>query len=207
MGCHGDVLVGEGSLRGGEARDRDAEGRARHVIEPDVVAELDRRRFAAVLTADAHRQVCVGGASALGADADELPDAVSIQYLERILWQDFLLYVVGQEVRGVRTGILLKHGRLTGGKMASYRERICPASLGLLVGGFRHPSLPCPDLQTSVPLREPSRFITRPKGEVEMEGPQSALPLCTLLSGIVASHSGTLTRCTRHADIKSTPTL
>src|SRR2546425_12529056 len=38
-------------LRRREARDRDAERRARHVIQPAPVAELDRARLAAVLAA------------------------------------------------------------------------------------------------------------------------------------------------------------
>src|SRR5256885_1213299 len=44
-------------LRRGEARDRHAERAARHVIQPDPVAELHAVRVAAVLAADADLQV------------------------------------------------------------------------------------------------------------------------------------------------------
>ena len=44
-------------LRGGQARHRHAVGRARHVVEPEPVAERDRRRVAAVLAADADLEV------------------------------------------------------------------------------------------------------------------------------------------------------
>ena len=40
-------------LRGGHARDRHAEGRAAHVVEPDLLEEVDAVRVAAVLAADA----------------------------------------------------------------------------------------------------------------------------------------------------------
>src|SRR6202000_893835 len=44
-------------LCGGEARDQHAERRARDVVQPDLVAEGDRGRIAAVLAADAELQV------------------------------------------------------------------------------------------------------------------------------------------------------
>ena len=43
----------KGGLCGGQTGDRDAERRAGHVVQADVVAELDGRRVAAVLAADA----------------------------------------------------------------------------------------------------------------------------------------------------------
>src|SRR6202040_1538418 len=59
----------EGSLRRGEAGDGDPEGRARHVVEADLLAELDRSRIAAVLAADAKLQGGAGLAPALGREA------------------------------------------------------------------------------------------------------------------------------------------
>ena len=47
-------------LSGSQAGDRHAEGRAGHVVQADVVAELDARRIAAVLAADAEVQVRAG---------------------------------------------------------------------------------------------------------------------------------------------------
>src|SRR5499427_881179 len=44
-------------LGGRELGDRHAERRARHVVEPDPVAELDARRIAAVLAADAELEL------------------------------------------------------------------------------------------------------------------------------------------------------
>jgi hypothetical protein len=43
----------EGGLRGGEAGDGDAEGRAAHVVQADAVAELHAVGIAAVFAADA----------------------------------------------------------------------------------------------------------------------------------------------------------
>ena len=48
-----DARLGEGGLRRREAGERDAVGRAAHVVEPELVAERDRARVAAVLAADA----------------------------------------------------------------------------------------------------------------------------------------------------------
>ena len=47
----------ERRLRRGQPRDRHAEGRARDVVEPDLLAERDRRRVAAMLAADAELDV------------------------------------------------------------------------------------------------------------------------------------------------------
>ena len=45
--------VADGGLRGREAGDRDAERGAGHVVQADLVAELDALRVAAMLAADA----------------------------------------------------------------------------------------------------------------------------------------------------------
>ena len=44
-------------LRGGEARDRNPVRRRAHVIEPHLLEEMNRRRVAAVLTANTELQV------------------------------------------------------------------------------------------------------------------------------------------------------
>src|SRR5579862_6946649 len=53
----------ERSLRRRQAGNRQPVRGARHVIEPDLVAELDRRRVAAVLAADADLQLRLLGAA------------------------------------------------------------------------------------------------------------------------------------------------
>src|SRR4051812_22142910 len=52
--------LAERGLRRGEARDRHAIGRARDVVEPDLVAERHRGRIAAVLAADPDLEVLAG---------------------------------------------------------------------------------------------------------------------------------------------------
>ncbi len=68
--------LGKRGVRGGQPRDRHAEGRAAHVIHPAVVTEGDRARLAAVLAADADLEA--GRASArpsVTAMRDQLADA------------------------------------------------------------------------------------------------------------------------------------
>ena len=54
---------GQRRLRGGEAGDRHAVGRAGDVVEAELVAELDRVRIAAVFAADAELDVRAGAAA------------------------------------------------------------------------------------------------------------------------------------------------
>ena len=89
----------------GQPGDRHAEGRAAHVVEADLVAELDRRRVAAVFAADAALQVlraCCGPCCT--AISHELADAADVERLERVALEDFLLQVVGQEACSRRRG-------------------------------------------------------------------------------------------------------
>ena len=51
------VRRSERGVRGGQPGDRDAERRARHVVETDLVAERDRIGIAAVLAADAELEI------------------------------------------------------------------------------------------------------------------------------------------------------
>src|SRR5205807_7445647 len=50
-------VAAEGGVGGGEAGDGHAVGRARHVVEPDLVEELHRGWITAVLAADAELEV------------------------------------------------------------------------------------------------------------------------------------------------------
>src|SRR5260221_13263771 len=81
-------LLAERGLRRREPRDRHAERRAGHVVEPDLVAEHNRRRIAAVLTADADLEVPAHLAAALDADPNQRPDTVAVDRHERIARQD-----------------------------------------------------------------------------------------------------------------------
>src|SRR5438128_735543 len=61
-------------LRRRKARDRHAERRTRDVVEPDLVAEGDRGRIAAMLAADAELQSVARLAAAIRRDADQFAD-------------------------------------------------------------------------------------------------------------------------------------
>src|ERR1700723_276254 len=77
-------LPAQRRLRGGEAGDGNAEGGARDIVEPRLLAEGDRGRIAAVLAADAELEIGPGLAAALGGDGDELANAFGVQGHERI---------------------------------------------------------------------------------------------------------------------------
>src|SRR5262249_14164507 len=80
-----------------EARERDAVRRARDVLEAELVAEADRLRLAAVLSADTHLDV-LHAAAALDGDAHELADAALVDRLERVALEHAVLEVAGQEL-------------------------------------------------------------------------------------------------------------
>src|SRR5690606_32233280 len=88
-------------LRRGQPGDGHPEGRAADVVHAHPVAELHRRRIAAVLAADADLEVGPGLAAALHADLHQLAYAVLVQALEGILLQDALVQVGREEVAGV----------------------------------------------------------------------------------------------------------
>src|SRR4051812_37794439 len=90
-------LFSKRSLRGGQTRDRHAERRAANVVEPDLVAEGYRAGLAAVLAADADLKPRLGCAPERRPGLDQLPDAVPVQHLERVVRQDFVLDVLGEE--------------------------------------------------------------------------------------------------------------
>src|SRR4029077_14300383 len=92
-------ILAERSLRGGEPRDRHAERRARHVIEPDLVAERNRCRIAAVLAADAELQAIARLAAAVGCDPDQLAHALAIERDKRIDGQNSLRRIETEKAR------------------------------------------------------------------------------------------------------------
>src|SRR5258706_8618169 len=97
----GSAGVGAGGLDRGparfEPRDRYAERRAGHVVEPDLVEEVDRVRIAAVLAADADLEVRPRGPALLDRDPDEPADAVPVNRLERGDPEDTQVQVAGEE--------------------------------------------------------------------------------------------------------------
>src|SRR5882757_9260654 len=100
LGLTGNRLAERG-LRGGETRDRHPIGRARDVVEADLVAERDGGGIAAMLAADAHLQIGPRLASARDADLDELADAVAIDRDEGIDLENALGDVGAEKTRGV----------------------------------------------------------------------------------------------------------
>src|SRR5579862_6424508 len=69
----GTGAFAERSLCRRKPRDRDAERRARDVIEPDLVAECDRSRIAAMLAANAELESLAHFAAAFGGDGISSP--------------------------------------------------------------------------------------------------------------------------------------
>src|SRR5262249_52365932 len=94
-------VLAERRLGGGEPRDRHAERRARHVIEPDLVTEGDRGGSAAVLAPNAELDVGPHLLPALDCDAHQFAHAVAIERDERIDRQDALAGVGAEEARRV----------------------------------------------------------------------------------------------------------
>src|SRR4051794_9132835 len=69
----------ERCLRRGEARNGHAKRRARDVIEPDLLAEGDRCRIAAVLSADTELDAFAAGTAALAGDPYQFADAFAVE--------------------------------------------------------------------------------------------------------------------------------
>src|SRR5690242_8125181 len=90
-------LLAERGLRSRKARDRHAERRAGHVVEPRLVAERHRGGIAAVLTADADLQLLSDFSAALDADLDQFTDAFLVDRDEWIGRQDAALGVDAEE--------------------------------------------------------------------------------------------------------------
>ena len=113
VACEGLFLL-EGCVCGRQACDGHAERRAAHVVQARIVAEFDRRRFAAMLAADTaleHRALAAALEYGL---ADQLSYAVLVEDLERVVLQDALVEVDRQELADV---------------VAREAQRICVRSL------------------------------------------------------------------------------
>src|SRR5580698_2280016 len=95
------ALDAQRRLRRGETRHRHAVRRARHVIQTDLLAELDRRRIAAMLAANAKFQIGLHRAAFFRGDAHHFADALDVDRDERILGQDTLFDVLRQELAGI----------------------------------------------------------------------------------------------------------
>src|SRR3569833_366648 len=80
----------EGGLRGSKARNRHAVRRAGHVVEPDLVAERDRRRITTVFATAAHLQLRADLAAALRATPHQFTDAVAVERDERVRLENSL---------------------------------------------------------------------------------------------------------------------
>src|SRR5437879_2898912 len=85
-------------MGGREAGDRDPEGRTRHIVEAEEVAQFDARRIPAVLAADPDLQVLADSSTLLDAGAHELADALAVQGLERIEGEDPPFHEVQEEL-------------------------------------------------------------------------------------------------------------
>ena len=91
-------VAAERCLCGGEARDRNAVGRAGDVIEADGLAEPDGFGISAVLAADPKLDVLANLPASFGRDPHEFSDAILIDGGIRIV-------VLACDHRGVRIGI------------------------------------------------------------------------------------------------------
>src|SRR3989442_11538394 len=74
----------ERGLRGREARDRHAVRRHADVVEPHLLEEMDRRRVAPVLAADAELEILPRLASELDRRLHHLADTLDVDGRERI---------------------------------------------------------------------------------------------------------------------------
>src|SRR5258708_4881964 len=91
----------ERSLPRRKPRDRHAIGRARDIVEPDLVAERHRRRIAAMFAADPNLEAGARLAPARNADLHEFTNALAIERNEGIDLEDALGDIGPEEARGV----------------------------------------------------------------------------------------------------------
>src|SRR5438552_3227853 len=89
-------------LRRRQSRHRDAERAARHVVEPELVTQMDRVWVAPMLAADPDLHALARLAPLVHGDAHQSPHALLVDGLERVARQDLLLQVADDEgPRGV----------------------------------------------------------------------------------------------------------
>ena len=124
------MLFADGSLCGSQTCNRHAERAAGHVGQADVVAELDGRRIAALLAADAELDVRAGLTAQLARHLDQTAHAGLIELGERIGLVD-LAVIVGREELA-RVVAAEAEGHLRQVVRAEGEER---GLLGDLVGG------------------------------------------------------------------------
>lgn len=86
-----------------ESRDRNSEGRAGNIGETELVAELNRGRVAAVLTAYTDVHVRAYLATEGYSHLHKLADAVLVDLDERITLEDLRVIVGAEELSGVVT--------------------------------------------------------------------------------------------------------
>src|SRR5262249_36934203 len=101
----------ESRLRCRQPRDRNHERRTGHVRHPYFVTKLYRRRLSAMLAADSDLQISTRVTAPLDADADQLADALLVEHRERVVLQNPLLQVGGQEFRDVVAAVPERHLR------------------------------------------------------------------------------------------------
>ena len=99
----------ESRMRCRQACDGHAERRAAHVVQTCEVAELHRRRFAAVFAADAKLQVRTGLTAQLRSHLHQLANAVRVQTSEGIALEDLVVVVGAEELASVVTGEAERH--------------------------------------------------------------------------------------------------
>src|SRR5699024_7833154 len=91
------------SLCSGKAGNRNTERGAGNVIKADFVAELDRGRVAAVLTADAAVKGRAGSLTEFNSHLHQSADALLVKLRERIVFVNLLVIVSIEELTGVIT--------------------------------------------------------------------------------------------------------
>src|SRR5207244_4659735 len=84
-------------LRRRQSRHRDAERAARHVVQPQLVAQVDRVRVSPMLAADAHLEPAPRLAPFLDRDLHQPAYPGHVNRLERVARLDLLLLVAGAE--------------------------------------------------------------------------------------------------------------
>src|SRR5262245_59585979 len=81
-------LMRDNRLGGCQSGNGYAVGRTTNVVQTDRVAELHRRRFTTVFTANAQLQLWACGPAFVGGDAHQTADAFLIEHLEGVHFDD-----------------------------------------------------------------------------------------------------------------------
>ena len=94
-----------------QTRNRNAEGRAGHIVQANVVAEDNRRRISTVLTADTQFDIRARRTAKLNSHFHQLAYADLVQSLEGIRFVDLFVVVLIEELASVVTGESKRHLR------------------------------------------------------------------------------------------------